>query len=144
MSKLVREWYKYVSDDGNTYKMLLSGLFASGLGRQLVAVGESFPTYPRSGRWRPRFIEIEFSSTATAAGSTYPVNKRKKIVMTDPTYNLWVGSVDTTIQEVNGIGPGVAGVTYSNPNGAPYATYVVTGRIGECRPNQSNRDSVTP
>lgn len=141
MAKYSIFWYKYISDDGNTYQIEMNYTLATAVGALAVPVGTAFPTYPKSGRWRPRHIDLEFSSTQTdGSGVARPITKRKRLVVCDPALGLWIGTVDTLALPVPNVGQNTAGTTFSTSLNQTVATFVVTGRHGESRPNQSNRD----
>jgi hypothetical protein len=101
-------YFRYVSDDGNTYKMKLdnsNGVSAGGT-NETGGVAGTDPWYPRG--WFGRYILCENSS--------YP---RRKVVCPDPTAGVWVGGTTTIALQVAGV--------------ATSPTFNISGRIGEKR-----------
>ncbi len=96
-------FFKYISDDGNTYKAKGD---ASNAGQTGGAASTTDPWYPKG--WVQRYI--------LCAASGQP---RRRVPVYDPTIAVWVGGTTTVALQV----AGTAGTV----------TFTITGRFGEKR-----------
>lgn len=89
---LARDWFAYISDDGNTYQLATTSQNGSAQSASPVSVGTN-PTYRRG--WKPRIVYGVYGSART------------KLPVLDPSNGLWTGSTltftkDTIVYSVAG------------------------------------------
>lgn len=98
--------FKYISDDGNNYKLKLDSSNATTVG----GVAATTEGWYQKG-WVPRYLLAE--------NATYG---KRKVVCPDPTDAHWVGGTATLALEV---------VSVATP-----PTFTISGRFGEKRTNR--------